>query len=67
MAPEGYIERLFPQVTPFVVDIEAVETISKLHQQFPEEDRRAVAEHLSRSHREDARAIAEKIRKLTDG
>jgi transcriptional regulator len=67
MAPEGYIERLFPQVTPFVVDIEAVETISKLHQQFPEEDRRAVAEHLSRSYREDARAIAEKIRKLTDG
>jgi predicted FMN-binding regulatory protein PaiB len=54
-------------VTPFVVDIDAVETISKLHQQFPEEDRRAVAEHLSRSYREDARAIAEKIRKLTDG
>lgn len=66
MAPEGYIERLFPHITPFEVDIEAVETISKLHQQFPAEDRRAIAKHLSRSNREDARVIAEKILKLTD-
>lgn len=66
MAPEGYIERLFPHVTPFEVNIDAVETISKLHQQFPAEDRRAIAEHLLRSNREDARVIAEKIRKITD-
>jgi transcriptional regulator len=66
MAPQGYIERLFLHVTPFVIDIDAVETISKLHQQFPVEDRKAVAEHLSHSGRDDARAIAEKMRKLTE-
>ena len=63
MAPEGYVERLFPAVTPFEVEIESVEAISKLHQQFPPEDRRSIADHLSRAHRDDSRAIAEKIRK----
>ncbi len=67
MAPEGYIERLFPLVTAFIIDIQSVETISKLHQQFPVEDRRAVADHLSRCKRDDARAIAEKIRRQIDG
>jgi transcriptional regulator len=65
MAPEGYVERLFPQIALFTVAIENVETISKLHQQFPDEDRLSIAEHLSRSRRDDARAIAERIRKLT--
>lgn len=64
MAPEGYIERLFPHVTPFEVDVEAVEVISKLHQQFPIEDRRSVAGHLARCGRDDARAIGEKMRKM---
>ncbi len=63
MAPEGYVERLFPAVTPFEVEIESIEAISKLHQQFPPEDRRSIADHLSRAHRDDARAIAGKIRK----
>lgn len=63
MAPDGYVERLFPLVCSFVIEVEAVEMISKLHQQFPDEDRASIADHLSRSKREDARAIAEKIRK----
>jgi transcriptional regulator len=67
MAPEGYIDRLFPHVTPFIVDVEAVSAISKLHQPFPLEDRLSVAEHLERSSRDDSRAIAAKIRKDTDG
>ena len=62
-AAPGYIERLLPHVTQFVVEIEDVETISKLHQQFPEEDRRSIADHLDRSDREDARAIADRIRR----
>ncbi len=67
MAPDGYIEKLFPYVTPFMVEIEGVETISKLHQAFSAEDQRSVADHLDRSAREDARAIAAKIRKLSEG
>jgi len=62
MAPEGYIDRLFPHVTPFAVEVEAVEMISKLHQPFPLEDRISVAEHLERSKREDSRLIAARIR-----
>lgn len=67
MAPEGYIDRLFPHVTPFVVDVEAVAMISKLHQAFPLEDQRSVADHLDRSGRDESRAIAAKIRKLSGG
>lgn len=63
MAPEGYLERLFPLVTPLRIEIEDIESISKMHQNFTDDDRRSVAEHLSRSSREDARAIADKIRK----
>lgn len=62
MAAPGYIERLLPHITQFYIDIEECEIISKLHQQFPEEDRRSVADHLARCHRDDARAIAKKIR-----
>lgn len=66
MAVEGYIERLYPAVTAFAVEIEDIQTISKLHQSFPVEDRRAVADHLARGAREDARAISAKIRKTLD-
>ena len=62
MAPPGYVESRFPAVTAFEIEISAVDMISKLHQSFPEADRRSVADHLSRSHREGARVIAEKIR-----
>lgn len=65
MAPPGYVERLLPQVTPFAIEIASVRTISKLHQHFPLEDRRCIAAHLARSRREDARSIAEKIRRCT--
>ncbi|MFG0245631.1 MAG: FMN-binding negative transcriptional regulator [Phycisphaerales bacterium JB052] len=63
-ATPGYIERLVPHITQFVVDIEHCEMISKLHQQFPREDRQSVADHLDRCHRDDARVIAMKIREL---
>lgn len=41
MAPEGHVERLFPMVTSFAVEISTVETFSKLHRQFPAADRRS--------------------------
>jgi transcriptional regulator len=63
MAPDGYVERLFPHIVLFTVHVARVETISKLHQQFPEEDRRSIADRLSRSRRDDSRAIAGKIRR----
>ncbi|OQW61301.1 MAG: hypothetical protein A4S17_09630, partial [Proteobacteria bacterium HN_bin10] len=34
MAPAGYIDRLFPAVTPFAIEVEGVDMISKLHQPF---------------------------------
>jgi len=62
MAPDGYIERLFPAIRAFEIEITSVEMISKLHQAFSDEDRRSIADHLERSDKEDARAIAGKIR-----
>lgn len=63
MAPEGYVERLHPAVTAFEIRVHSVKMISKLHQQFPEEDRRSIAEHLERANREGAQEIAKKIRR----
>jgi len=60
-APRGHIEGQVALVTAFVVEIESVETVSKLQQNFPEADRRSVAEHLSRSHRDEVRAISAKL------
>ena len=62
-AQPGYIERLLPHITQFEIEINEIEIISKLHQQFPDEDRRAVADHLSRCPGDDAKAIAHKIRR----
>jgi transcriptional regulator len=62
MSPPGHIERQVSLVTTFFVDIDEVETTFKLHQNFPEADRRAVADHLLRSNRDEARAIANAIR-----
>ncbi len=64
MAAPGYIERLVPHITQFDIEITECQMISKLHQHFPEEDRRSIASHLERCDREDARAIAAKIRAL---
>lgn len=66
MTPDGYVERLFPAICAFEVEISAVRMISKLHQSFPEADRRSVADHLSRSGQEQSRAVAAKIRACLD-
>lgn len=65
-APEGYVERLYPAIVAFFVEISALRMVSKLHQSFPEADRKSVAEHLSRSHREQPRAVAERIRETLE-
>jgi transcriptional regulator len=62
MTPAGYVERLFPAIAAFTIDVREVRLIAKLHQSFPEADRLRIAEHLDRSGPEDARAIAAKIR-----
>jgi phosphoribosylformylglycinamidine synthase PurS subunit len=51
MTPPGYVERLFPAIVAFEIDIHAVQMISKLHQTFPEADRVRIADYLDRSHR----------------
>ncbi len=67
MAPPGYIERLFPGIVAFTVDVASVDMVSKLHQSFSEDDRRSIARHLARSAKEDARTIAAKIIHALDG
>jgi transcriptional regulator len=62
MAPRGHLDRQVALVTPFVVEIDRIDTIAKLHQNFPDADRLSVADHLSRSPRDEVRAIAAKIR-----
>lgn len=62
MAPEGHLERQVRRVVPFVVEITEIQTVAKLHQDFSDADRESVASHLERSHRDEVRAVAAKIR-----
>ena len=62
MAERAHLERQVTRVTPFLVEIDRIDAIAKLHQNFPEADRLSVAEHLSRSRRDEVRAVAAKIR-----
>lgn len=64
MTPDGYVERLFPLVTSFTVEISRIELISKLHQHFPAEDRKSIVQHLERSSRTDSKEIAKRIRQI---
>lgn len=54
---DEYVERLRPQLCAFEVEVSRIEAISKLHQNFPEEDARGVAEHLARSAHEKSRTV----------
>jgi transcriptional regulator len=62
MAPPGHLARQLARVVMFVVEIDRVVMTAKLHQDFPEADRLSVADHLARSHRDEVRAIAAKVR-----
>ena len=61
-AAPDYVDRLHPKLTAFEVDIERVEAISKLHQDFPESDALSVAEHLDKSPEAQSAAVADLIR-----
>lgn len=64
---DDYVERLRPQLCAFEVEVSRIESISKLHQDFPAADARGVADHLARSAHEKSRAvgalIAERLEK----
>lgn len=64
MTPDEYIDRLHPHILALSIEISAVEMISKLHQPFPPEDRKSVADHLAKSDRSYSRKIAEAMRAL---
>lgn len=66
-SPPGHLEGQFPLIQCFTVEIQTVSTVAKLHQGFPEADWRSVAEHLSRSHRDEARAVARRILAFREG
>lgn len=55
---DEYVERLRPRLCAFEITVSRIEGIAKLHQNFPDEDARGVAAHLSRSAEEGSRAIA---------
>ena len=61
-AAEGYIERLFPLLTAFEIQVTRVQGISKLHQDFASEDALSAADYLARSEHPDSRRVAAQIR-----
>jgi len=64
-APEAYVDRLFPHLKAFEVEITHIEAISKLHQDFAPRDALMVADHLANSADEGGRKIADLIREKT--
>ena len=61
VAPEGYIDRLFPLIKGFSIDVTSFEMTSKLHQHFGDADRKCIAEHLLRANRTDSQLVAKRI------
>lgn len=57
-----YVDRLFPALISFEVEVESIKSISKFHQDFPDEDALGVAEHLERIGSDTATAVAQEIR-----
>src|SRR4051794_32573243 len=57
-APRGPLDRQLALVPPFAVDIARSATTPKLHKSCPDAPRLSVADHLSRSRRDEVRAIA---------
>ncbi|MEL6370126.1 MAG: FMN-binding negative transcriptional regulator [Pseudomonadota bacterium] len=66
-APIDYVDRLFPKLTSFEVTVSRVEAISKLHQDFPAEDRQSVADHLKKSPYANSHDIGELIERDVRG
>ena len=61
-APTEYVDRLFPGVFCFEIAVTQVEAISKLHQDFSEEDANSVADHLLRSEHAESCEIGSLIK-----
>lgn len=64
-APEAYVDRLFPHLRGFEVEITRIEAITKVHQDFAPKDAYLVADHLAESPEEGGRQIAALIREKT--
>ena len=58
---EDYIESRRAQICAFEVEVSRVEGVAKLHQNFPQEDARSVADHLAKTGREKSKAISQLI------
>ena len=64
-APEAYVDRLFPHLRGFEIEITRIEAISKVHQDFSPKDALLVADHLEKSPDQDGHRIAAVIREKT--
>ena len=61
-----YVDRLFPHLVSFEIEIEDIKAISKLHQDFPKEDAASVADHMAKSDNPQSQAVASLIKQRLD-
>jgi len=61
-SPTDYIDRLFPHLVAFEINVSDVQGISKLHQDFPDEDALSVANHLNKSRYDQSKQIGRMIK-----
>lgn len=66
VAPEDYVTRLFPHLVAFEIEVERIEAIAKLHQDFPVADQECVARHLAKIESDDHRSLAALMRESAD-
>jgi len=59
---KDYVDRLFPNLVSFEIEIDHIEGVSKLHRDFPAEDALSVAAHLEKSDHADSHAVASQIK-----
>lgn len=66
VAPEDYVNHLFPHLVAFEIEVERIEAIAKLHQDFPVADQESVARHLAKIESDDHQALATLMRESTE-
>lgn len=62
-APDEYVSRLFPHLVAFEIQVDRIEAISKLHQDFPIEDQESVAKQLRKIRGDNHQMLASEMLK----
>ncbi len=61
-----YVDRMVKAITAFTIEVESLDNVFKLSQNYDEETRQSIIEHLRKNGSDDEKAIAEEMQQRID-